>query len=70
MTQDDLDTAAISGGRFYTVTVANSNEDADPTVTAGVDIAFTIPEALWDAATASAADAAVLVAWLDSKRPA
>ena len=68
MTQDDLETADISESRFYSITVANSNEGADPTVTDGVDIAFTIPETLWDAAKASAANALVLVTWLESKR--
>ena len=69
MTQDDLETAAISNSRFYSITETKSNEGASPTITAGVDIAFTIPDTLWDAATASAADALVLVQWLESKRP-
>lgn len=69
MTQDDLEIANISDSQFSSVTISNSNEGAADTITACVEIAFTIPDTLWDAAKASAADALVLVQWLESKRP-
>ena len=69
MTQDDLEAADISDSQFSSITVTSSNEGAADTVTDGVEIAFTIPDTLWDAATASAADALVFVQWLESKRP-
>ena len=67
MTQDDLENAFISGARLGTFQRAESNPDGPDTRASGVKVSFEITDENWDAAKASAADALVLVQWLESK---
>ena len=69
MTQDDLETAGLSRVNFMTIETSESNPTGPDTVSDGVQVQFTITDENWDAAKASAADALVLVQWLESKRP-
>ena len=68
MTQDDLNNEQEAQAGAHELTV--SEVDADKVVTSWDLVKFSIalPKPMWDEIKASAADALVLVQWLESKR--
>ena len=64
MTQDDLNAIPFASANIDT---GSSTQPANVEIEF-VDVSFVVSKAHWDSALASAADALVLVTWLESKR--